>query len=782
MKIRTKINLILIIGFAIIILALGGIIGFVSSRQLRALNENFISKINNAKAEQIKMFLKGEQEVVLSLSASTVFRDFLKIPENSAQYNIEKSRTEQRLKRSIASVQQIQELFILDKNGKIVASTITANDGQDKSQDPYFVNGKNGIYFKSFYFSDITKTNAYAVSAPIIDDTSKELLGVVVARMYPENLYMAVGAEIPDTQTGENFLIDSNYFLISPGRYLTKKDVLAKKIETQNAKDCFSKEEIESSKIDSDQIHINHDILSQYTDYRGVAIIGTHHYIPETGWCLITKEDLSETLAPSYYLLRIFIIIAVTFLVIFVIVSVYISSGISKNIVRLKKGAQAIEEGNLDIKVSINSKDEVGDLSRSFDKMAQAVKDSRKEIDLKVQEQTKEIKEKQKDLEDQQKAVLNILEDVELEKSKTEALLSGIGEGVIATDINAKIIFINNAATDILGWKSEEVIGKSIYDILYIFDEKGKKIAEDLRPFHLALELNQKVFARAQDGYYYTKKNGEKFPVAVSVTPVVSGGKLIGAINVFSDITHEKQVDKAKTEFVSLASHQLRTPLSTINWYSEMLLAGDAGKINKKQKKFLEEIYAGNKRMVELVNALLNVSRLELGTLSVEPVDSDLVALAKQTIGDVLPQMKEKKQKFTEDYDSNLPKINVDPKLMNVIFQNLLSNSMKYTPEKGEISLEIKNDKNGILIKVQDTGYGIPEDAKTKIFEKLYRADNVKEKDANGSGLGLYLVKFIIEQSGGKIWFDSQINKGTTFYVLIPFSGMRKKEGTKKLS
>lgn len=455
---------------------------------------------------------------------------------------------------------------------------------------------------------------------------------------------------------------------------------------------------------------------------------------------------------------------------------------IIKPITKIRNIALEISKGNFSQKSNIKTKDEIGDLSKSFDNMVKAVKDSQESIKTQVENQTKEIKEKQIFLEEQQKAVLNILEDVEEEKSKTEALLAGIGEGVIATDINANIIFINNVAQDLIKWSAKEVIGMSIYQVLPVYDEKEKLIIEENRPFHLALELNQKVFVYPQDGYYYSTKNGKKFPVTVSVTPVVFDNKLIGAINVFRDITREKQIDKAKTEFVSLASHQLRTPLSAIGWYTEMLLAGDAGKITKAQKQYLEEVYKSNKRMVDLVNSLLNVSRIDLGTFAIVPEIADLTEIADSILLELTPMIKTKKTKIEKKYEKDLPKIKVDQKLTRIIFQNLLSNAVKYTPEKGNILLSIEKNNENVLIKVQDDGYGIPENEHQRIFEKLFRADNIREKETDGTGLGLYIVKAILEQSGGKIYFESKLDKGTTFFVEIPLFGMKKKDGTKDLS
>ena len=231
-----------------------------------------------------------------------------------------------------------------------------------------------------------------------------------------------------------------------------------------------------------------------------------------------------------------------------------------------------------------------------------------------------------------------------------------------------------------------------------------------------------------------------------------------------------------KTEFVSLASHQLRTPLSTVNWYAEMLLAGDVGTLNKKQKKYLEEVYSSNQRMVELVNALLNVSSLELGTFVIDPEPMDICRLAKDVIKEQKPQIDSKKIKFTFYCGKGASRICADPKLNRMIIQNLLSNSIKYTPEGGNIRLVIlRTDNKNIQIKISDTGYGIPKKQHDKIFTKLFRADNVINKDTDGTGLGLYIVKSIVEKTGGKIWFESpEENRGTIFYVALPIKGILK--------
>jgi Osmosensitive K+ channel histidine kinase len=241
-------------------------------------------------------------------------------------------------------------------------------------------------------------------------------------------------------------------------------------------------------------------------------------------------------------------------------------------------------------------------------------------------------------------------------------------------------------------------------------------------------------------------------------------------------------LDLAKDEFVSIASHQLRTPLTALKGYTGMLLDGDAGLVNDKQREYLTEIKNANDRMINLITALLNVSRVDLGVFVVEPEPVNLMEVAESVLKESEARINNKKMAVTTNFEKDLPLINVDLNIMRMILQNLLSNAMKYTPSEGKINLDIKKDGSNILISVADTGYGIPANVQSKIFTKMFRADNARVKDPDGTGLGLYIIKETIEKTGGKIWFESPgENKGSTFYVTIPLEGMKKKEGTRRL-
>jgi PAS domain S-box-containing protein len=368
-----------------------------------------------------------------------------------------------------------------------------------------------------------------------------------------------------------------------------------------------------------------------------------------------------------------------------------------------------------------------------------------------------------------EKKVMERTKSLERSRAKEEAILLSIGDGLLVTDEKGNVIIFNKTAEKLFGKKSEEVLGKPFSAAIPFEDEKGE-------PMNVATGTTVSI----SPAYYFVRKDGTKFPVAIMVTPVILGKKIIGTIGVFRDITYEREIDKAKTEFVSLASHQLRTPLSSVNWYAEMLLAGDVGELNKKQKKYLDEVYRSNQRMVELVNALLDVSSLELGTFVIEPEPTDICKLAQNVIDEQKSQIEAKKMVFSFTCGKDVSIMQADPKLLRMVIQNILSNSVKYTPEGGKIDMSISlegsgNDvqsKKNIFLKISDSGYGIPKNQHDKIFTKLFRADNVRDKDTDGTGLGLYIVKSIVENSGGKIWFkssDTGEDKGTTFYVSLPY-------------
>jgi len=424
----------------------------------------------------------------------------------------------------------------------------------------------------------------------------------------------------------------------------------------------------------------------------------------------------------------------------------FIWLSIAKPLIRLKEAAVRI--ASLDFSsttttttTTTSSKDEIGQLGSAFNEMAGKLKSSYRTLEQKVRDRTK---------------------DLELARVKDEALLESIGDGIIAVDTDGKIILMNQSAQEMLGWHPESMVGKIFHDTVASEDEKGVAIPIEKRPIYLALAGT----TTTGPTYQYVRKDKTKFPVAIKTSPIILDRKIVGAVEVFRDITREKEIDQAKTEFVSLAAHQLRTPLTGISWIAEIFL--ENGRHTSKDKNYIKDIIFLARRLNNLVEVLLNVSRIESGRIGVKPEPVDLV----EFIGDFLREYKAvgEMQKLTIIFIKHPKKLVVvtDANLLNYILQNLFGNALRYTPVGGTVEIVLEEKKNSVIFAVRDTGIGIPEKEKGSIFEKFVRASNAVLTRPDGTGLGLFIAQESVRLLGGKVWFKSKEGEGSTFYVELP--------------
>jgi PAS domain S-box-containing protein len=388
-----------------------------------------------------------------------------------------------------------------------------------------------------------------------------------------------------------------------------------------------------------------------------------------------------------------------------------------------------------------------------------------KEIEKKIIEE-KEIVEKK---------VIESTRQLKEEKARLLTSINSLSFGFIIADMNNHVLLKNKAMIDLFGLDEHEE--KSSIDHISELLEAQFDIKNKIK-----LCLADKNICEIKD-----ISSNDKFLRGI-IAPVITpdDNELIGYVFLLEDVTESRLIDRAKSEFVSLASHQLRTPLSAINWYTEMLLSGDVGQLKPEQQEFLEYIITSSKRMSSLVGTLLNISRIELGTFAVEPENRDLCQLIEDEIRDLRLKFSEKEIELELSFKLNPAFISVDPKLVSIVIQNFLTNAIKYTPSGGmvTISTEIDDKNGGVILSVIDNGYGIPLKDQMKIFTKMYRADNASAVDSNGNGLGLYMVKSILNSSGCKVWFESPPKgqtQGTAFYVHIPKEGMKQIKDKKRL-
>ena len=392
----------------------------------------------------------------------------------------------------------------------------------------------------------------------------------------------------------------------------------------------------------------------------------------------------------------------------------------------------------------------------------------------KVFEKTIKLDQKLKYLLQTEFAMLNILEDAKeveqnlgRERDRIKTIVSSMGEGLIVVDKNYQTVLINKMAEKILEMPENELIGKDIRKITSLL--KGdQKVAQNDLPLEKMFKTGEIISVGIDDDFYYFLPSGKKFPVAIIDAPLKNGDEIVGGIIVFRDITIEKSVDKMKSGFVSIASHQLRTPLTSIRWISEMLLSGDVGNIKKNQKEFIEDIDDSVLKLIELINTLLILSRVEAGNIEIKPAEIDLVKFSKDIVKEAEHLIEDKKLKVEIKLLKKIPSIKLDSTILRQVISNLINNSIRYTDKKGKIKISIEQKDKEIIYSVADNGIGIPKKQQNKIFDKFFRADNARLKESNGSGIGLTLVKYLVELWKGKIWFESEEGKGTTFYFTIP--------------
>jgi len=270
-------------------------------------------------------------------------------------------------------------------------------------------------------------------------------------------------------------------------------------------------------------------------------------------------------------------------------------------------------------------------------------------------------------------------------------------------------------------------------------------------------------FRRADGSYVYVRDRG--------LLQRDKTGKPVRIIGSLLDVTAQKQLDLAKDEFISLVSHQLRTPLTIIRVYGEMLTGGMSGTLSSEQTQWVRNMTNSSARLIDVVGAILNVSRLDLGRIKITTSPRDMRALVQGCIKEVLPLAEEKQVLIGFSPPHQFPLVSLDETIFTQIVHNLLTNAIRYTrPQEGRIDVRLEARPDGFLVVVDDNGIGIPTDAHEHIFERFYRAKNAVGVEAQGTGLGLYLIKVMCDAFGGKVWFET--GNGSTFYVLIPKGGM----------
>lgn len=349
-------------------------------------------------------------------------------------------------------------------------------------------------------------------------------------------------------------------------------------------------------------------------------------------------------------------------------------------------------------------------------------------------------------------------------QAESEAIFRSIGEGAIATDEFGRVTRINPTALHILELRPEDAFGQWFPRVVPILRADGTPMPLIERPmvkmFLTGRAVSEKVL--------YITNSGKQVPISLTVSPIILGGRPVGAIQVFRDITLENEIDRMKSEFISVASHQLRTPLSAIKTYTHMLIEGYMGPISEEQTVALDTIINATNTMNELISTLLNIARMESGSIEISSAEHD----ARRLVADIVGQHKlsAEERGITLSFRNHPQPIHLhtDSFIVKEVLANLVGNAIKYTPNGGTVTVQVRNTATSVVFTVKDSGIGIPVPVQHKIFTKFFRAPNALKQETTGTGLGLYVVHGLVRTLHGKIWFRSEEGQGSAFFVSLP--------------
>ena len=422
------------------------------------------------------------------------------------------------------------------------------------------------------------------------------------------------------------------------------------------------------------------------------------------------------------------LIASVAGLILVIVFSVFSTGAITKPIEKLTQVTQSLAAGNINSRVPVDSSNELGQLSHNFNLMAD-----------RIQEQIDTISE---------------------EHRRSETILKNMGEGVLLVNGASEITYANPTAISMLELP-DDYIGKALIEI--------NRIPELQALLKKAEQTETIAFAEIQLG------NLREPEAEVTVVPVSAGQEYVIVIH---DVTKERQLERIRADFVANVSHELRTPLTTIRGYAETLL-GENSVRTKTGEQFIVKILNHSARLTSLVSDLLELSRLELGEVELKRSPCDLNTFHAPILDVFEPLLEESGLVLKWEVPEKFPRVNVDRQLFMQIFVNLIDNAIKYTPDGGAIivSAEICSGEGTegaeigseeILLRVEDTGIGIPMESQSRVFERFYRVDEGRAREMGGTGLGLAIAKHIVLSHNGRIWLESTLGQGSVFYIALP--------------
>ncbi|MBA3531997.1 MAG: GAF domain-containing protein [Ardenticatenales bacterium] len=356
--------------------------------------------------------------------------------------------------------------------------------------------------------------------------------------------------------------------------------------------------------------------------------------------------------------------------------------------------------------------------------------------------------------------------ETEYAQSETRAILDAVSEAIIMITPDDRTHIVNQRFSDLFGIHPEEVLANSLSEIRPFLE----RVLE--RPDILNTLMTSTLM---DDSTQFSDLIAQRYPeqrqLALFSAPVKSMRDIhLGRLFVFRDVTHERAVDRMKSEFVAIVSHELRTPLTSIKGFVDLLVSGETGELQEEQLEFLGIVKTNADRLMDLIDDLLNLSRIETGKVELERVPVDILPLIRATVETLRRQFEGKQQQVVIEAPPALPQVLADSDRLIQILTNLLSNAHKYTPAGGKITITAQAMQEQMAVSVQDTGIGLSPEDQGKLFTRFFRARNRSTQEVGGTGLGLAITRSLVQLHEGDIVVRSAPNEGSTFTFTLPFA------------
>ena len=442
----------------------------------------------------------------------------------------------------------------------------------------------------------------------------------------------------------------------------------------------------------------------------------------------LTEDKLNQTASDAT-------LTVITISIIAVFLSFFTSVRFSRSIIlpaeKLTRIVRNISSGQLNQKIDLNTEDEFGELSREFNKMTER---------LRTYEQ------------------MNIQQLI-VEKKKSETIVENIADPVIVTDENGVLVLMNQAAAAVFDVRGADWQGKFVREVV------GNQSWAEM----LELGGTRRIEQEHRDPLFAFTRNDLKLYFRPRQAHIMDEhGYIQGVVTLLQDVTRFKDLDRMKSEFIATVSHELRTPLTSLSMGIDILSQEVVGPVNNRQKDLLVAAKDDSERLRKLVKELLDLSKLESGKYEMKKEFIDFRQLVTDAVRPLRLPFEEKQIRLELAFPEHLPALSADSHQLAWVITNLLSNALRYTDTGGKVQLTAKEEKQGLFVMVADTGHGIPQENLETVFDKFVQVKSSTETTPGSVGLGLAIAREVVEAHGGRIWVESQVGIGSTFFFTLP--------------